>query len=105
MENNYEVIFCIVNSGFSDEVMTLARSCGAKGGTVINARGTANEEAEKKYNISIHPEKEIIMILVDVKIKEAIFLALNEKLGILTEAQGIIFSLPVDEVAGLKMGL
>lgn len=105
MENNYEVIFCIVNSGFSDEVMTLARSCGAKGGTVINARGTANEEAEKKYSISIHPEKEIVMILVDVNIKEEIFIKLNEKMGILTEAQGIVFSLPVDDVAGLKMGL
>lgn len=105
MDNNYEVIFCIVNSGFSDEVMTLARSCGARGGTVINARGTASEEAEKKYNISIHPEKEIVMILVDVNIKEEIFIALNEKMGILTEAQGIVFSLPVDDVAGLKMGL
>ena len=43
----HEVIICIVNSGFSDEVMDAAREFGARGGTVIRARGTANAEAEK----------------------------------------------------------
>ena len=53
MTYNHEVIFCIVNSGFSDDVMDAARELGARGGTVIRARGTANAEAEKLFNIAI----------------------------------------------------
>ena len=45
-EFEYEVILCIVNSGFSDAVMDAAKEFGARGGTVIHARGTANTEAE-----------------------------------------------------------
>ena len=56
---NHEVIFCIVNAGFSDAVMDAAREFGAKGGTVLHARGTANPEAEKLFNITVQPEKEI----------------------------------------------
>ena len=53
-EFEHEVIYCIVNSGFSDAVMDAAREFGAGGGTVIHARGTANLEAEKLFNISIY---------------------------------------------------
>ena len=52
----HEVIFCIVNAGFSDAVMDAAREFGAKGGTVLHARGTANPEAEKLFNITVQPE-------------------------------------------------
>ena len=64
MEYKYEAIFCIVNSGYSETVMDVAKALGAGGGTVINARGTANKEAETFFHITIEPEKEIVMILV-----------------------------------------
>ncbi len=98
---NYEVIMCIVNSGFSDDVMEAAREFGARGGTVIRARGTANVEAEKLAGIAIQPEKEIVMILVESAIKDSILHALYKAVGLKTPGQGIAFSMPVDDVVGL----
>ena len=49
--SEYVVIFSIVNEGFADSVMTAAREAGAKGGTVIDARGTANAEAKALFDI------------------------------------------------------
>lgn len=97
----HEVIFCIVNSGFTDDVMDAAREFGARGGTVIRARGTANAEAEKMFNIAIQPEKEIVMILVASSIKNDILRALYRKVGLKTPGQGIAFSMPVESVVGL----
>ena len=101
---SHEVIFCIVNTGFADEVMDAAREFGARGGTVIRARGTANQEAEKIFNIAIQPEKEIVMILVDSKIKNDILHALYKAVGLKTPGQGIAFSVPVEDVVGLSSG-
>ena len=101
----HEVIFCIVNSGFSDEVMDAAREFGAKGGTVIRARGTANIEAEKLFNIAIQPEKEIVMILVPASIKNDILHGLYKKVGLNTPGQGIAFSVPAESVVGLSDGI
>ena len=98
----HEVIICIVNSGFSDDVMDAAREFGARGGTVIRARGTANAEAEKMFNIAIQPEKEIVMILVESKIKNNILPALYRAVGLNTPGQGIAFTLPVENVVGLS---
>ena len=102
MTYQHEVIFCIVNTGFSDDVMDAAREAGAGGGTVIRARGTANQEAEKIFNIAIQPEKEIVMILVEKSLKNDILHALYKKVGLSTPSQGIAFAMPVDDVVGLS---
>ena len=102
MKNNHEVIFCIVNSGFSEAVMDAAKEFGARGGTVIRARGTANSEAEKLFGITIQPEKEIVIILVPTEIKNDILHALYREVGLKTPGQGIAFSMPVDNVVGLS---
>lgn len=101
MTYSHEVIFCIVNSGHSDNVMDAAREVGARGGTVIRARGTANAEAEKLFNIVVQPEKEIVMILVEKALKNDILHALYKKVGLSTPSQGIAFAMPVTSVVGL----
>lgn len=98
----HEVILCIVNTGFSDAVMDAAKEFGARGGTVIHGRGTANSEAEKLFHITIQPEKEIVMIIVRREIKDDILHALYRAVGLNTPGQGIAFSLPVDRVVGLS---
>lgn len=104
MKYPHEVIFCIVNEGFSDAVMDAARQFGARGGTVIHARGTANKEAEKFFEVAVQPEKEIVMILVPSEIKNDVLHALYRAVGLDTPGQGIAFSMPVDEAVGLPDG-
>ena len=104
MKFEHEVIFCIVNAGFSDAVMDAAKEFGARGGTVIHARGTANTLAEKKFEIPVSPEKEIVMILVPSEIKDDVLHGLYRAVGLKTPGQGIAFSLPVDAAVGLVGG-
>ncbi len=103
MKYKHEVIMCVVNAGFSEAVMEAAWEFGARGGTVIHARGTANAEAEKIFNISIQPDKELVMILVEHEIRDAIMKAIYEKVGLKSEGKGIAFCLPVEDVVGLSV--
>lgn len=99
---NYEMVMCIVNTGFSDMVMKAARNAGATGGTVIHARGTANKQAELKYGITIQPEKDVVILIVSAEIKDDVLHALYKDVGTGTLAQGIAFSVPVDNAVGIK---
>jgi len=101
MKYQYETILCIVNAGFTDTVMSAARACGATGGTVLHARGTANPEAETFFKITIQPDKEVVLILVPSAIKDDVLHAIYREAGLNTPGQGIAFSLPVDGVVGL----
>ena len=101
MKKYYKCVFAIVNNGFSELAMDTARACGAKGGTILNGRGTASKEAEKFFNVSIQPEKEIVMILAKSDLVDGILKALYSAIGTSTQAQGIAFALPVDDVVGI----
>ena len=102
MEKKYEAIFCVINAGFSDDVMFAARKAGAAGGTVIKGRGTAPLEAERLFKITVQPEKEIVMLLVPEEIKDNVLRELYNSVGLGDAGQGIIFSLPVDRALGLN---
>ena len=99
--NDYEVIFAIVNEGYAEEVMDLAREQGARGGTILGARGVAREEAAAFFGISLNIEKEILMMVVPKDIKNDILNAIYKEMGMAKKAQGIAFSLPVTDAAGL----
>lgn len=101
MSCSYEMVLCIVNAGFSDLVMDSAKAAGARGGTVIRGRGTANKEAENFFHISIQPEKEVVMIIIPSEIKKDVLHAIYSHAGLQTPGQGIAFCLPVDEAVGL----
>ena len=100
-ELGFEVIYAILNNGFADQAILAAREAGAKGGTIIRARGSSNIGVDKKYGLTITPEKEILIILVRTDIKDTVMDAIY-KTGIEEMNKGIVFSLPVTSTVGLK---
>ena len=99
--NNHEVIFAIVNSGYAEDAMAVAREQGVRGGTIIGGRGVAQEKEAAFFGITIHAEKEILMMVVEKEIRDNVLNALYKQMGMDKKAQGITFSLPVSDVAGL----
>ena len=99
--DKHEVIFVIVNSGYAEEAMDAAREQGVRGGTILNARGVAKEAEATFFGISIHAEKEILMMVVDKAIRDNVLNAMYTRMGLDKKAQGIAFALPVSDVAGL----
>jgi nitrogen regulatory protein PII len=101
-EKGYDVVFAIVNDGFTDIVMNAAKKAGARGGTILTARGTGNKEIEKFFGVVITPEKQIVMILVPKDIKDAVLKSIYQEAGINTKGQGIAFSVSASDVVGLN---
>jgi nitrogen regulatory protein PII len=102
IEINNGMIVSILNHGNSDAFMTAARKAGARGGTVISARGISQEVMKKFFGISVQDEKEIIIILADKDTVVPIMDAVKTGFGPSSKAAGVIFSLPVDRVMSLN---
>jgi len=100
---NRELLIVISNQGYNELVMDAAREAGAHGGTVLHARGTGMERAEKFLGISLAAEKDITLIVTKTAGKNAIMQSVMEKAGMGTQAQSIVFSLPVTSTAGLRL--
>lgn len=102
-ETQHELIVVIANQGYSDIVMDAAREKGAGGGTVIHAKGTGMERAEKFLGVSLAAEKEMIFIVTRTDAKNDIMKAIMKQAGMESKVKAIVFSLPVSGTAGLRL--
>ena len=100
---SHELIVVIAEQGYTNLIMDAARGAGAYGGTVIHAKGTGKEAAEKFMGVSLALEKEIIYIVTKTEGKNAIMKAVVAKAGYESKATAICFSMPVTDTAGLRL--
>lgn len=96
----HELILVISNKGYTHELMEVAKEHGARGGTVLHAKGTADAETTQFFGIKIQPEKEIILIVVPKELTKNIMKALSEEYGTHTKVSALSFSLPVTHLCG-----
>lgn len=97
----YHAITVIVEKGNAEDVIDAAAEAGAKGGTIINARGSGIHETSKVFNMDIEPEKEIVMILSKREKSDAIVSSIRTKLKIDEPGNGIIYTQDVSRTYGL----
>lgn len=96
MDSGYELITVIVNNGYADDVMAAARKAGARGGTVLTARGTGTEEDVKFFGIRLVPEKEMLMIVADKGKASDIVDAVNTVPNLCEPGGGIVYTMDVN---------
>jgi len=102
VNTDYEMIFVIANEGYTDLIMDAARQAGARGGTVIKARGCGAEYTEKFFGFSIASEKELHFLVTPAQGRNHIMKSIMEHAGLDSKAQSIVFSLPVSHAIGLQ---
>lgn len=102
MDRKYELIVAIVTRGYSDFVIDAARDAGATGGTILHGRGTNDLKKEKFLGINLQPERDMVLILVDIDRKLPIMQTICERMELEKQGRGLCFSLPVNDVMGMS---
>ena len=98
----HELIVAIAKQGHTDQVMNAARSAGATGGTIVHAKGAGTDLAKKFFGVSIATEREMVFILTKEENRKDIMKAIVSQAGLKTDAEAMVFSMPVSDIAGLR---
>lgn len=98
--SNYSLIMIAVNAGYSNTVVGAARDAGARGGTVIHGRRSADSTL-RELGFDGNEEQEFVMIILPEERRADVMQAIAQFCGLNTPAHGVVVSLPVDEVMGL----
>ena len=102
-DTKYELLVVIANQGYTELIMDAARKVHAAGGTVIHAKGTGSQQAEKFLGMILVPEKEMVFIVSRTEKKNEIMRSIMDEAGPHTKAGAIVFSLPVTDTAGMRL--
>ena len=94
-------IMAIVNKDYADDALAAARKAGAGGGTVLQARGTASEDDAAFFGVKLVPEKELLLVLADSSLADAVVDAVRALPCFAEKGSGIAFRVPVRDFAAL----
>ena len=101
-ESKHSLIVAIAERGHTDIIMDAACEAGAAGGTIVHAKGTLGEQRAKFFGVSIAEEKDMVYIVVPTDKRTDIMTAIIQKAGAKSPARTVMFSLPVEAVAGIR---
>ncbi len=91
-------IFAVVDRGFSEKVVDVARQAGARGATIMRGRGT--HEHEKVLlpiiNIELQPEKEIVLLITREHVSASVANSLLSDEQLSTDGKVKVFTSPTE---------
>ena len=97
----YKIIYTVVDKGRAEDVIEAANKAGARGGTILNARGAGPHEVQKLFSIEVEPEKEVVFMITKSDMKDAIVDSIKSHLKIEEPGNGVLFIMDINEVHGL----
>lgn len=96
-----DAVVVVMERGYTNVAMDAARKAGARGGTVIAARGIAEDEVKRFFGIEIQAEKEIVFLIVRSEERQEVMTALMKAVGMNTRSHGLVLSVPLSSAIGL----
>ena len=100
-KSNYHLLITITDEGNAEKIMNTAKKNGANGGTLIKGRSIGFNNTFKLFNLTVEPEKDIILIVCKDDERKKIMEGILNKNGMNTDYKSMCFSIPIDSTIGI----
>lgn len=96
----HNCIMVVVNRGYADRVVDVARQSGAAGATIIHGRGTGEygKLLIPIINFELQPEKEIIMLITGIHVSEQVADDLMNDTKLHQDGEVVVFISPTEAI-------
>jgi nitrogen regulatory protein PII len=101
LQGRFNLVTCVVQRGFANTVAKAAMDAGAKGATILPARGMGMGQMLAHLGHAIVPQKEVVTIVCLSNVTKQIYEAVTKAGNMSQMGQGIAYTIPISEVAGL----
>jgi nitrogen regulatory protein P-II 1 len=95
------LIMSIVRKGWGDKVLEATCCAGVEGCTIMLGRGVGLHDKQKIMGITIEPEKEIVLTVIEQDHKDVILDAIVRSAELDKPGAGIALVIPVEQVVGV----
>ena len=98
----YKVIVAALKPNVTDLVVEAAKTCGISGATIIPGRGTGMHEAKTFLGLTLETQTDVVLFLAEEKLVQPVMAAIHRAGRLDEHGTGVVFVLPVEQVAGIK---
>ncbi|MGD9387617.1 MAG: transcriptional regulator [Gammaproteobacteria bacterium] len=99
----FSVLVAIVADELEEKAIDSAKAAGAGGMTLLNGRGIGAEERKTFFGLSYQGSQVALVCILERKLSVTVMKRLTEDLELKTESKGVVFTLPLEHIAGIDM--
>lgn len=99
---SFQVIIAALKPDVTDAVIDAAKECGISGATIMPGRGTGLHEAKTFLGLTLEAQTDVVLFLTEEELVEPVMSAIQAAGRLDEHGTGVVFTLPVDKVAGIK---
>jgi hypothetical protein len=97
----FAVLFAILAEDLEEKAIDVAKKSGAGGVTLMDARGIGAKEKKTFFGLTYEGAQTVLICVLEKKLSLAVMKALTVELELATHSKGVVFTVPLDHIAGI----
>jgi len=100
----FAVLVAILADELEDRAIDVAKQAGAGGVTILNGRGIGQQAKKTFFGMTYEGSQSVLIFVLEKKLSIAVLKALTVQLDLKNHSKGVVFTLPLEHVAGIDVG-
>ncbi len=99
----FAVLVAILADDLEEKALDVARTAGACGGTLLDARGIGAEQKKTFFGLTYEGSQSVLIFVLEKKLSLTVLKRLTAELDLKTDSRGVIFTIPLEHIAGIDV--
>lgn len=100
----FSVLVAVLAEDLEDQAINVARDAGAGGVTILDARGIGAQEKKTFFGLTYEGSQSVLLMVLEKKLSVTVMKALTRELDLANHSKGVVFTLPLEHIAGIDRG-
>ncbi|AGA91330.1 hypothetical protein Thimo_2606 [Thioflavicoccus mobilis 8321] len=100
----FAALVAIVPEEQEAKAIDIAKQTGAGGVTILDARGIAAQEKRTFLGLTYEGSQSVLLFVLERKLSLQVMKALADELKLKEHAKGVVFTVPLEHLAGIDTG-
>lgn len=97
----FAVLIAMVADELEDKAIDVAKRAGAGGVTIMDARGIGGDARKTFFGLTYEGSQSVLLFVLERKLSLTVMKALSTELELAKHSKGVVFTIPLEHIAGI----
>lgn len=99
----FAALVAVLAEDMEEAAIDSARQAGAGGVTILGGRGIGSEEKKTFFGLTYEGNQSVLLFVLEKKLSVRVLKALSRDLELDHNSKGVVFTLPLEHIAGIDL--
>jgi len=99
----FAALVAILAEDLEERAINSAKKAGAGGVTILDARGIGTKEKKTFFGLTYEGSQSVLLFVLEKQLSVKVLKQITRDLNLKSSSKGVVFTLPLEHIAGIDM--